>query len=66
MHRGLGLKILKLSNLPTVYRNLLGWWYKQNNKYVDKSAYFWPVVDRKRVLNTIKLIYRHDMSSGLQ
>ena len=34
--------------------------------YVEESAHFWSVGDRKRVFNTVMLIYRHDMSSGLQ
>ena len=35
-------------------------------EYVDESAHFWSVGDRKRVFNTVMLIYRHDMSSGLE
>ena len=34
--------------------------------YVDESAHFWSVGDRKRVFNTVMMIYRHYMSSGLQ
>ena len=35
-------------------------------EYVDESAHFGSVGDRKRVFNTVMLIYRHGMSSGLQ
>ena len=35
------------------------------NTDADDSADFWAVGDRERVLNSIILIYRHDMSSGL-
>ena len=51
---------------PTVYRNLPGGPYEKNCQYVTETTYFWSVGDSKQVLNTVMLIYRHDMSSGLQ
>ena len=35
-------------------------------EYVDESAHFWSAGDRKRVFNTVMLIHRNDLSSGLQ
>ena len=37
-----------------------------NWRTVNMSTYFWSVENRIRVLNTVMLIYRHDMSCGLQ
>ena len=33
---------------------------------IIESAHFWSVGDRIHVFNTVVLIYRYDMSSGLQ
>ena len=30
---------------------------------IDYSAQFWPTEDRKRMWNTVLLIYRHDISA---
>ena len=48
-----------------LYRNLPGGRKKKNCQYVDESADFWVVWNKERMLNTIILIHRHDMSSGL-
>ena len=37
-----------------------------NRGTVNTSAHFWSVGGRKRMLNTVMLIYLHDTSSGLQ
>ena len=42
------------------------WSNEGNNTWVDESEHLWLVGDRKRMFNTTMLIYRHDMSSGLQ
>ena len=56
-----------LHNIFTIPEEIYrGWAIMEELSYVDKSAHFWSVGDRKRVFNTVMLIYRHDMSSGLQ
>ena len=51
---------------PLKRSKFTGWVIIEECQYVDETAHFWSVGNRKRVFNTVVLIYRHDMSSGLQ
>ena len=46
--------------------NCIGWAIIEKLSIHRQSAYFWSVGGRKRVLNIVMLIYRHDIRPGLQ